>query len=146
MRIIVKSFRNDFLRAETLLEDFADVFSTGDDDQGKTGLVTHWIDTHDSTPIRQIPRRLPLAKQAEVNEMITTMQKQGVIEPSTSLWTSPVVLVKKKDGSTRFCVDYRKLIEVTKKYSYPLPRIDDIMGTLSGSCWFSTLDLKSGYW
>ena len=88
--------RNDYLRAEALLADFADVFSTGDDDQGKTGLVTHRIDTQDFTPIRQIPRRLPLAKQAVVNE-ITTMQKQGVIEPSTSPWTSPVVLVKKKD-------------------------------------------------
>ena len=76
--------RNDFLRAETLLEDFADVFSTGDDDQGKIGLVTHRNDTQDSTPIRQIPRRLSLAKQAEVNEMITTMQKQGVIEPGSA--------------------------------------------------------------
>ena len=74
------------------------------------------------------------------------MQNQGVIEPSSSPWISPVVLVKKKDGTTRFCVDYRKLNEVTKKDSYPLPRIDDIMDTLSGSSWFSTLDLKSGYW
>ncbi|XP_036138917.1 uncharacterized protein LOC118644443 [Monomorium pharaonis] len=84
--------------------------------------------------------------RGEVNKIIEEMRAQGVIEESQSPWMSPAVLVRKKDGSLRFCVDYRKLNEVTVKDSYPLPKIDDILDQLSGNIWFSTLDLKSGYW
>ena len=74
------------------------------------------------------------------------MLAKDVIHRSTSPWASPIVLLKKKDGTTRFCVDYRKLNEVSRKYAYPLPRIDATLDTLVGSRWFSTLDLLSGYW
>ncbi|GBM89597.1 Transposon Ty3-I Gag-Pol polyprotein [Araneus ventricosus] len=77
---------------------------------------------------------------------VTFGVRSGIIEESSGPWASPIVLVKKKDGSTRFCVDYRKLNEITKKDSYRLPRIDDTLDALNGSQWFTTLDLKSGYW
>jgi len=82
-------------------------------------------------------------KQAEVNILLEDMKSKGVIEESDSPWSSSVVLVQKKDGSLRFCVDYRRLNDVTKKDCFPLPRIDNM---LAGARWFSTLDLKSGYW
>ena len=74
------------------------------------------------------------------------MLEQGVIKSSSSPWASPIVLVKKKDGKYRFCVDYRKLNQVTKKDAHPLPRIDDLLNALHGSKYFSTLDLRSGNW
>ncbi|BES97074.1 Hypothetical protein NTJ_09888 [Nesidiocoris tenuis] len=75
------------------------------------------------------------------------MVEQDVIEPSKSPWASPVVLIPKKDGSTRFCIDFRKVNRITKKYSYTLPFfIQELLDTLGGSQWFCTIDLKSGYW
>ncbi|XP_054281163.1 uncharacterized protein LOC128998832 [Macrosteles quadrilineatus] len=94
-----------------------DVFEYGSGPRGRTNIVQHKIDTGDAKPIRQAPRRLPLAKRDEAERIIKEMEADGVIEPSSSPWVSPVVLVKKKDGSTRFCVDYRLLNNVTKKDS-----------------------------
>ncbi|GFU85610.1 hypothetical protein TNCV_1719011 [Trichonephila clavipes] len=131
--------------AERLFQEFEDVFSRNSSDIGHTTVTQHRIDTADHPPIKQHPRRLPFAKQEEVGTLLREMQENDIIEPSSSPWASPIVLVRKKDGSTRFCVDYRKLNDVTKKDSYPLPRIDDTLDTLSGHKWFSTLDLKSGY-
>ncbi|GFU61120.1 retrovirus-related Pol polyprotein from transposon 17.6 [Trichonephila clavipes] len=132
--------------AERLFQEFEDVFSRNSSDIGHTTVTQHRIDTADHPPNKQHPRRLPFAKQEEVGTLLREMQENDIIEPSSSPWASPIVLVRKKDGSTRFCVDYRKLNDVTKKDSYPLPRIDDTLDTLSGHKWFSTLDLKSGYW
>jgi hypothetical protein len=136
----------DQLKFKELLLRHRDVFSLNEDDIGRTTLVKHSIDTGNAPPIRQAPRRLPLAKQQTVREKIDEMRRQGIIEPASGPWASPIVLVSKKDGSTRFCVDYRRLNNITRKDSYPLPRIDTILDSLEGSCWFSTLDLKSGYW
>ena len=82
----------------------------------------------------------------EAHRAIQEMHQQCLIEPSTSPWSSPIVLVKKEDGGLQFCVDYRRLNAVTRKDSYPLPRIDDTLEALSGMHLFSTLDLWSGYW
>ncbi|GBN22874.1 Transposon Ty3-I Gag-Pol polyprotein [Araneus ventricosus] len=109
-------------------------------------MTQHRINTGNHPPIKQYSRRLPLAKKEEAERLVKEMVDNGIIEESSGPWASPIVLVKKKDGSTRFCVDYRKLNEITIKDSYPLPRIDDTLDALNGSQWFSTLDLKSGYW
>ena len=74
------------------------------------------------------------------------MLEKGVIQPSDSPWSSPIVLAKKKDGSVRFCIDYRKVNAITRKDAYPLPRIDETLDTLAGSKLYTTLDLKTGYW
>lgn len=129
-----------------LLNCFADIFAAKDKDCTHTNLVQHEIDTGEATPIRLRPRRLPFAKRAAAEKQIQEMLEAGVIEPSSSPWAAPVVLVRKKDGTWRFCVDYRRLNQVTRKDSYPLPRIDDALDYIAGSCWFSSLDLRSGYW
>ena len=129
-----------------LLLEFADVFASSPSDMGRTRLTQHRINTGDSPPIRQPARRLPPAKQAEADAAVRDMLQRGVIEPSNSPWSSPVVLVRKKNGDVRFCVDYRRLNSHTRKDSYPLPRIDSTLEALSGSTCFSTLDLQSGYW
>ena len=122
------------------------VFKLDSEPLGKTELAKHEIRTTTQEPIRQRPRRFPLNKRMEGQEQVEAMLKDGIIEPSSSPWASPVVLVRKKDNSLRFCVDYRKLNEVTVKDSYPLPRIDDSLDALVGAKYFSTLDLASGYW
>ena len=78
--------------------------------------------------------------------MIRGMLDQGIIEPTDGSWSSPIVLVNKKDGSFRFCVDYCRVNDVPKKKVHPIPRIDDALDTLAGAKWFSTIDLASGYW
>ena len=106
----------------------------------------HQIDTCGAAPIRQPYRRKPKAFEGEEETYLKQQTKAGVVVPSTSSWASPVVLVRKKDGSVRFCVNYRRLNEVTIKDAYPLPRIDMVLDCLSSARLFSTVDLQSGYW
>ena len=89
---------------------------------------------------------VPLTEQTFINEEIRRMLENNLITESTSPWASPVVLVSKKNGKKRFCVDYRKLNAITKKNAYPLPQIDEMLDSLAGATYFSTLDLMSGYW
>ena len=134
------------LQLRLLLEEYGDIFAARDEDCRRTGLVQHAIDTGSARPIRLRPHRLALAKRQAAEDKVREMAAGGVIEPSSSPWAAPAVLVKKKDGSWRFCVDYRRLNEVTRKDSYPLPWIDDALDYIGGSSWFSSLDLRSGYW
>ena len=128
-----------------LLHDYSDLFVTDNGTLGRTSIVKHAINT-EGYPIRQSVRQQPRALQDAIDSEVQQMLQNGVIQPSFSPWSSPVVMVKKKDGSWRFCVDYRKLNSLTHRDAYPLPRIDSTLDTLAGSQLFTTLDLASGYW
>ena len=128
-----------------LLNEYRDIFVTESGALGKTLLVKHSIVTQGS-PIRQPLRRMPVATKGVVQDEVRKMLDRGVIRPSNSPWSSPIVLVRKRDGSWRFCVDFRKLNSVTHKDAYPLPWIDETLESLGGSIYFTTLDLASGYW
>ena len=128
-----------------LFKEFSDVFSQGEDDIGCTLLLEHTIETHGPL-LRQPYRRQNPAVRWEEMVHVQQMLASDVIRPSNSPWASPVVMVKKKGGSPRFCVDFRQLNGATIKDTHPLPWIDDLLYTLHGARWFSTLDLKSGYW
>ena len=128
------------------LTDHHEAFCLDEKERGETDLMQLHIDTGDAPPKKQAVRRMPFAVREEVARQLKKMQATGVIQPSSSPWASPVVMVKKKDGSHRFCVDYRVLNSVTKADTFPLPRIDDLLDQLGESKFFSTLDLASGYW
>ena len=137
---------NQKLRLKAFLCEYKDVFATSDHDLGRTGLIKHKIDTGNNAPIKLPPRRLPLHQRAEEEKQVEQMLSRNVIEKSDSPWASPIVLVKKKDGTYRCCIDFRRVNSITVKDAYPLPRPDDCFDALYGSTWFSTLDLCSGYW
>ncbi|XP_025405877.1 uncharacterized protein LOC112680094, partial [Sipha flava] len=132
-------------RAELLkiIEKYADVFS---DRIGRTKLIEHDIILKKNTPIALKPYSYPSAKQAIIDDMIRDMESQGLVEPSISPWSAPVVLAKKKDGSPRLCIDYRRLNDVTESDAYPMPDLNKLIRQMRGAKVFSVLDLKSGYW
>ncbi|GMF48955.1 unnamed protein product [Phytophthora fragariaefolia] len=108
--------------------------------------IEHHIDTGNAAPIMMRRRRQAQTEDAVVDSNVDTTLSAGVIEPGEGAWGLPVVLVWKKDGSVRFCVDYRALNSITRKDVYPLPRIDETLESLGGARLFTTLDLRSGYW
>ena len=126
------------------LQSYSDVLTLDPSELGVTSVVQHSIDTGDHRPIRQPVRRLPFALWPQVDKLVQERLTEGVIQPSSSPWASPVVLVRKKDGTMRFCVYYRRLNSVTKLDEFPLPRIDDTLDVLAGAKYFTTLDMVSG--
>ncbi|KAL6487671.1 hypothetical protein MHYP_G00042970 [Metynnis hypsauchen] len=113
---------------------------------GHTTAVTHRIATVDELPVRQRPYRVSVDKQELIKKEIEDMKEKGIIRASMSPWASPVVLVPKKEGGVRFCVDYRKLNTKTHLDGYPMLQIQDILDSLHGATVFSTRDLRRGYW
>nr|XP_054596242.1 uncharacterized protein LOC129163293 [Nothobranchius furzeri] len=133
-------------RLQALLHKWKKAFADDEEDFGQTDLVQHRIHTGDAPPIKERYRPSPPSMYQEIKLLLTDMLEKGVVHESCSPWAAPIVLVKKKDGSWRFCVDYRKLNSVTHKDAFPLPRIEETLTSLTGAEWFSTLDLASGYW
>ena len=129
----------------SMLRKFKNVFSQDDYDLGLTNLTEHVIDTENALPIKQAPRRVPHALADEEKQAIIELQEKGVIEKSTSSWSALIVLVRKRNGKIRPCVDYRRLNEVTRKDAFPLPRTQDCLDDVAGATLFSTFDLTSGY-
>lgn len=137
---------NQQAQLKILLRRWSHVFAANEEDFGRTAVVTHQIPTGAAPPIRERYRPIPPKLYTELRALLQGMLDSGVVKESASPWAAPVVLAKKKDGSWRFCVDYRKLNAVTHKDSFPLPRIEESLTSLSKSEWYSTLDLASGYW
>ena len=96
-------------------------------------------------PVSMAPYRMSASELAELKKQLEDLLDKKFVRPSVSPWGAPVLLVKKKDGSMRLCIDYRQLNKVTIKNRYPLPRIDDLMDQLVGARVFSKIDLRSGY-
>ena len=132
-----EEFRKFFIKNESVFAKHGEV--------GRTTLGTHKIKLMDETPIKDPPRRVPLFKRDILEKEVNRLEKYGFIERSDSPWSAQTVLVKKKDGSWRMCVDYRKLNDKTIKDAYPIPRIDDNLDALSGAKWFTTLDCNMAY-
>lgn len=130
---------------KAVLAKYVNVFAVDDDDLGYTDRVKHDINLVDDVPVNLPYRRIPPNQYTEVKEHISKLLKKGIIKESCSSYASPVVVVRKTDGSIRLCVDFRKLNLKTRKDAFPLPRIDESFDALQGAEFFSTIDLASGY-
>ena len=128
-----------------VLLQYRDIFSTSDTDIGQCNSVKHRIYLIDDIPFKQRHRRIPPSMVDEVRQHLEQLLACGIIRPSKSPWSSPVVLVRKKNGKLRMCVDYRMLNNKTVKDAYALPRIEEVFDCLRGAKFFSSIDMKSGY-
>lgn len=131
------------LELQKTLLPFTSIFS---DVPGLTDLVEHRIETPEGRHIRIRPYRIPAARKTDIKREVTEMLKLGVIRPSQSCWSSPIVMIPKPDGSTRFCMDFRALNDISTFDAYPIPRVDDLIERLGEAEYITTLDLTKGYW
>ena len=129
-----------------LLVQHKNVLSLDKFDIGLTEEIKVRIDTGNQDPVKQPAYKSNLKQKRIIETELNQLVKHGIVEASSSPWSSPVVLIKKKDNTLRFCIDFRKINKITKKDAYPLPRIDEIIESIGNSRYFSTIDLASGYW
>ncbi|CAG2257258.1 Transposon Ty3-G Gag-Pol polyprotein,Transposon Ty3-I Gag-Pol polyprotein [Mytilus edulis] len=129
-----------------MIRDNEDVFATSDKDLGCTDTVQMTIDTGDHPPIRLKPYRAPLNQRKIIDKTIEELLEANIIRKSRSAWAAPIIIVSKKDKTSRMCVDYRSLNAASKIYSFPLPLIDDLLASVGKAKVMTSLDLKSGYY
>ena len=127
----------DKVKFENWFQKYRNVFAFSDDQLGRTSLVQHTIDTGDAMHVKQIPYRTTPENKQEIYRQVDDMLQRGIIQESVSPWSSPVALVKKKNGEMRFCVDFRAINKVTKKDSFPMPLVVDTLAALSGTVFFN---------
>nr|VZI35400.1 unnamed protein product [Spirometra erinaceieuropaei] len=127
-------------------DQFHKVLTSGEQSIGRNGLVQHEINTGTATSQRQPPRRIRIHYKTELSNIISGLLTQDIIEPSNSPWAAPVTLVKKKEGHTWLCIDYRQMNKVTVHDPFPIPSIDDIIDAVAGAPWFASLYLSQSYW
>ena len=139
---------SDVIKNDALLiiREFKDIFSRTKSDIGFCDQITHEIDTGTTRPINMRCHRIPWNLEQKVDTRVNEMLENGVITESSSPWNSPIVVVAKKDGDIRLCIDYRKLNAVTKRPIYPMPDAQQLFNSLEGTKFYSSLDLSSGYY
>ena len=125
---------------------YHDVFALESNELGCTSAIEHKIHIENDEPFKERFRRIPLPLLEEVHSSLQDTLEAGAIHPSQSPWCNMVILVQKKDGTLRFCVDFRHLNVHRKKGSYPPPWIQEALESMAGSVHFSLMDFKSGFW
>ena len=143
MEISPELSQEQFAAVQNLLHEYSDVFSNI---PSGTSVTEHKVDTGEASPIRSPPYRIPQSLLKTVNDELRQMLELGIVRPSKSPWASPVVVVPKPDGTIRFCIDYRKLNNITKMDAYPIPRMDQMLEKVAQARYISTLDITKGYW
>ena len=138
--------KNQQSNLKCLIDEYSDIFTTNSMKPKRTNVLQHTIVTDDALPQYRKPYKIPHAYENEVDKQIKEMIENDIIRPSVSPWNAPVMLVKKKDQSLRFVLDFRALNDVTKKDTYPLPLIQDLIDRMGGSVYWTKLDAASAYW
>ena len=134
------------IRVEQLFIRHSQVFSRNSNDLGFCDKVEHKITlTANAQPFRRAYGSMSFDKRKAMKKIVEDLENSGLVEPTHSYWAAPSILVKKKDGNYRLVVDYRGLNKQIEKTSWPLPRINDVIDSLDGNCFFSNIDLTSGY-
>jgi len=134
------------VKAEEFIRSKAHIFSRSEFDIWRTDILRHRIDTGESMPHYEQLRRHPTNQLPVIDEHADQMLRHNVIEPAAAPWSSNVFMVRKRDGSMHFCIDYWKVNDLIKKDKFPLPKVDTCLDMLNGSRYFSSCDLRQGYW